>query len=152
MTPDQQARVLSIAQTWLRTPYHDMGRIRGVGCDCATLLVEVYQEAQLIPPTEIEPYAPQWHLNRGQERYLDRVLQFADEVETPEPADVVLYQFGRLYSHGGIVVRWPLIIHARVGQNVQYENSDQCAWLSKRGEGHELPPPPRPRKFFRIKA
>lgn len=30
------------AITWLGTPYHHQGRVKGVGVDCGTLLCEVY--------------------------------------------------------------------------------------------------------------
>ena len=38
---NQRQRVVAEAETWLRTPYHHMGRIKGGGIDCPTLLAEV---------------------------------------------------------------------------------------------------------------
>lgn len=32
------------ALTWLGTPYHQQGRVKGVGVDCGTLLCEVYEK------------------------------------------------------------------------------------------------------------
>ncbi len=32
------------ALTWLGTPYHHQGRIKGVGVDCGTLICEVYEK------------------------------------------------------------------------------------------------------------
>lgn len=39
------------AMTWLGTPYHHQGRVKGVGVDCATLLCEVYKEVGLMDKT-----------------------------------------------------------------------------------------------------
>jgi cell wall-associated NlpC family hydrolase len=33
---------------------------------------------------------------------------------TPDPADLALFRYGRAVSHGSIVIRWPLVIHAYV--------------------------------------
>ena len=108
--------VITQAKKWLGTPYHHQGRILGVGVDCATLLCEVYHAAGLIPYIDPTPYPPDWHLHRGEERYLDWVTQYADQIETPQAGDVVLYRFGRCVSHAGIVVEWPMMIHAYMGQ------------------------------------
>ena len=33
------------ALTWLGTPYHHQGRVKGVGVDCGTLICEVYEKS-----------------------------------------------------------------------------------------------------------
>lgn len=40
------------------------------------------------------------------------ILATAHEVSVPEPGDVAVFRYGRCYSHGAIVTRWPEIIHA----------------------------------------
>ena len=42
MCPILKARpeAVAIARSWIRTPYVMGGRIKGAGCDCATLLSE----------------------------------------------------------------------------------------------------------------
>jgi cell wall-associated NlpC family hydrolase len=35
-----------------------------------------------------------------------------------QPADFIVFQFGRTFSHGAIVVEWPLIIHAYIPHGV----------------------------------
>jgi NlpC/P60 family putative phage cell wall peptidase len=107
-----RASVIAEAETWLGTPYHHMGRVRGVGCDCLTLLAEVYHAAGVVPAIEIPHYPPDWHLHRSVERYLDGLLGYASEVGTPRPGDVALFRFGRCFSHGAVVTEWPQLIHA----------------------------------------
>ncbi len=113
MTDDPRRKaVIAEAETWLGTPYHHMARVKGVGCDCLTLLAAVYYSAGVIPAIGIPYYSPDWHLHRAAERYLDGLLCYAHEVEVPEPGDVALFKFGRCFSHSAIVTDWPLMIHA----------------------------------------
>lgn len=145
-----RAAVVACAISWLGTPFHDLGRLKGVGVDCAMFLAEVFCEAGIVDPVEIEPYSPQWHMNRSEEKYISYIEKFAIEIETdkPQPGDVLLYRFGRAFSHGAIVIEWPLLIHSRNPGGVQYEDAEKCMWLAKIGEGRENPAPPRPFKVF----
>lgn len=115
LTAPRQA-VLAEALTWLRTPYAHAGRIKGAGVDCATLLAEVFARAGIIAPVEIASYPPDWHLHRGEERYLTLVLERAHEIapEAARPGDIALWQWGRTFAHGAIIAEagWPSIIHA----------------------------------------
>lgn len=136
MTIDEQRqRVLSIARTWLRTPYHHMGRVKGAGTDCGMLLLEVYEEAGLIPHIEPEPYPPDWALHRSEEKYLGWVEQYAHPVDIPQPGDLALYQVGRCISHGAIVVNWPLIIHASQPEGGCCYSDGLQGWLAGRLKG-----------------
>ncbi len=134
----RRASVLAEAETWLGTPYHHMGRLKGVGCDCLTLLAEVYRNAGIVGPIEIPYYPPDWHLHRSAERYMNGLLGHAREFwpegncadpggcewpggctnpcriapQAPRPGDVALFRFGRCFAHGAIVTEWPRLIHA----------------------------------------
>jgi NlpC/P60 family putative phage cell wall peptidase len=109
-----RAAVVAEARTWLGTPYHHMGRVKGVGCDCLTLLAEVYAAAGIIAPVaEIQFYPPDWHLHRSAELYLAGVVERACEIDgPPQPGDIALFRFGRCFAHGAIVTNWPMLIHA----------------------------------------
>lgn len=130
---EQRNAVVKEAETWLRTPYHHMGRIKGAGVDCATLLAEVYPVVMGWSKVEV-PYYPQaWHLHRDDERYLEQVMIYGKEVEEPLPGDIVVFRYGRSFSHGGIVVAWPTIIHAYVqARGVVLENVELNKELSTR--------------------
>lgn len=108
-------RITTEALTWLNTPYHHMANIRGVGVDCAMLLVEVFKQLGAVPADlDPRPYPHDWHMHRGEERYLAWLDKYADRVpaDQVQPGDVVTFKFGRCVSHAGIVIDWPLIIHA----------------------------------------
>lgn len=106
-------RVVEVAKTWLGTPWVHNARVRGRGVDCGQLLAAVFEEAGVVGPVVTGEYPQDWALHRSDEKFLGFVEQYARKVERePLPGDVVLFKFGRCLSHGGIVVKWPLIIHA----------------------------------------
>jgi len=113
---EQRALVLAEAQTWLGTKYHHGARIKGVGVDCGNLLAAVFENVGLIDPVTVPPYSPQWHLHRKVERLREIVLAYAHPIEPAvvKPGDVVLYHWGHVKAHAGIVTArgWPFIIHA----------------------------------------
>ena len=109
---DAQAAIVAEAQRWIGTPWHHLARVHGVGVDCAQLLIAVYSGVELIPAIETEQYPPDWHLHQGETRFLAWLERFADPVADPQPGDVAMFRFGRHPAHAGIVVDWPLIVHA----------------------------------------
>lgn len=116
---ENRARVVAEAEAWLRTPYHASARVKGVGVDCAQLPMAVYFAAGEAPRIAAS-YAPDWHLHRNEELYVEWVLRYAREIEEAEvgPGDMVLWKFGRTFSHGAIVKDWPTCIHAAIGVGV----------------------------------
>lgn len=108
----QREAVLAEARSWLRTPYHHHEHIKGAGVDCAFLLIEVYAAAGMIEWFDPGYYPQDVMLHRGDETYLAWLEKYGHEVETPQPGDAAVWQFGRSYSHGAIVLAWPQIIHA----------------------------------------
>src|ERR1035437_3278475 len=108
-----RSAIVAEAKSWLGTSYHHQGAVKSVGVDCVRLLIKVYQAFGLVPfDLDPRPYVPDWHMHRGEERYLDGVLKYGHPVDVPQPGDIAVYRFGRTYSHGGIVIGWPVIIHA----------------------------------------
>lgn len=119
----KRAAVAAEALTWVDTPYHHHARLKGVGVDCAQILLAVYVDAlQLVPPLDIGSYPPQWHLHRDEERYLDWLQRAgATPVQSPALGDIAVYRFGRTYSHSAIVVEAggdPRLVHAYQGAGV----------------------------------
>lgn len=114
--------VCTIALSWIGTPYHHMGRVKGAGVDCAMFPLEVYREAGLIGEVEFPYYPHDWMLHRSEEIFLRIVEKYACEEKTRHaaslPGDFVIYKFGRCFAHGAIVIDWPLIVHAVVGRGV----------------------------------
>jgi cell wall-associated NlpC family hydrolase len=132
--------IIAEAMSWLGTPYHHRGRVKGVGVDCGTLLCEVYERAGIVDHFDPGPYPMDWHLHQMGQRYLEHVLTVCDPVDAPLPGDIVLYHFGKCISHGGIVIGWPTIIHSYLRTGVIIQDGTKGS-LAKRITG-----------FYRVKG
>ena len=102
---NEAARVVVAAREWIGTPYHHAADLKGVGVDCAMILVRVFCDLGLVELFDPRPYVRDWMLHRGEERYLGFLLEHAREVAEPAPGDVIVFRVGRCFAHGGIVTR-----------------------------------------------
>ena len=134
--------IVAAARSWLGTPYHHAADIKGVGVDCAMLLVRVFCDLGLVPPFDPRPYVRDWMLHRSEEKFAGFLLARAQEVGSPEPGDVVLFRVGRCFAHGGIVTQtYPLIfVHA--------SSSSGCVVEEQLDRQPDFGA--RPRKFFAV--
>lgn len=106
--------VVREALTWEGTPFHDMAGVKGVGTDCAHLLIRVYAAVGLIEDFNPQ-YKPQWFQHRDEPRFLQTLkAQGARWIhyENIQIGDVLMYRFGRHAAHAAIVVDASTIIHA----------------------------------------
>lgn len=155
-----RAAVVAEARTWRGTPYHHLGsgeqlrgrQLKGVGTDCAQLLIDVYSAAGVIDWFSTGKYSLDWMMHRDDERYVEIIERFADEFDWTArpilPADVVVWRYGRTFSHGGIVTEWPLIVHAFSPWGVVGEDDvSRPSELTLANNGR-----PRPMRAFRPKA
>ncbi len=120
LTAAQRSDIVRAAKEWLGTPYHHHARVKHAGADCAMFPLAVYQECDVLPRDYKPPqYSVQWHLHRSEELYLKELENFVVEIDTPpQPADFIVFRFGRTYSHGAIVVEWPIVIHSYIPHGV----------------------------------
>ncbi len=135
---EERASVVAEARSWVRTKYHACADIKGAGVDCGMLIVRVFVDTGLCAPFDPRPYPQDWHLHRSEERYLGFVFDRCREVPEPQPGDVVVFRYGRCYSHGGIVTKSsPLtMVHAfqparcvleeEIGQNLELVHRDRA--------------------------
>lgn len=125
MTSEKRTEIIRAAREWLGTPYHHYARIKRAGADCAMFPLAVYQECGVLSADFQPPhYSMQWHLHRSEELYLKTIAPFTREKSgAPLPADFVVFKFGRAFSHGAIVVEWPLIIHSYIPHGVMLGDS-----------------------------
>lgn len=148
MHEEARARVVAEARRWVGTPYHHRAAVLGAGVDCAQLLIEVYGDAGVIEKFDTGPYPCDWHLHQSEERYVELILQFADEIDPRlvESADVVAWKYGRTFSHGAIVTDWPRVVHAFAPYLCVDETDITGTALERLGAGL------RPVRAFRPKA
>jgi cell wall-associated NlpC family hydrolase len=120
----QRQAVLSEAESWIGTPFHHQGRVKGRqgGVDCAMFLLEVFTAAGVIKAdggkwlaeSGLLNYSQQWHLHHSQEKYLEMIQALGGHeiAASPLHGDIAIWKMGRAYSHAAIVLLWPCIIHA----------------------------------------
>lgn len=144
MADPRRDLVITEARTWIGTPYHHEARVKGAGADCGQFPLAAYEAAGIIPHVDVPHYPPDFALHSDDPWYERIIRQFATEVEQPEPADFAIWQWGKTYSHGAIVVSWPVIIHAWAFTQQVIEMSAETAKLKFIGQTGK----PRPVKFF----
>ncbi|MBO0661841.1 peptidase P60 [Jiella sp. MQZ9-1] len=117
-----RSKVLTIARSYLGTPYRHQGSTRGVGCDCLGLLRGVWRELYGAEPETPGPYAASWGLKAGD----DRLLLAAGRHLRPLalggalPGDVLLFRWRPFApaSHCAVIDEDDRIIHAYEGAAV----------------------------------
>lgn len=128
-----RAAVLREALSWIGTPFRDCADVKGPqgAVDCAMLLVRVFVDTGILPAFDPRPYPARWHLHRSRERFLEWIEEAlgARRVERPRPGDVVIWQFGRCFSHGAILINSEEVVHA-------YAHARQC--VTSRLDEHPL--------------
>jgi cell wall-associated NlpC family hydrolase len=148
---EQRVAVIAEAMTWLRTPFHHEGRIKGTrgGVDCAMFVAEVFERTGIVPRFPIAHYPRDWHLHRTDERFLGYIRQWAREVEVPEPADIVAYHIGHCFAHAAIITArgWPHVIHSDMEARCVTLADGTVGRHALEGSGKS-----RPRSFWRLKV
>jgi cell wall-associated NlpC family hydrolase len=143
MDAETRTSILKEARTWIGTPYHHRGRVKGVGVDCGGLIYELFARHLPLKPFPSD-YPADWALHSGPERYLDFIQEYVHEAKAPAICSLVVIQYGRSFSHGGLVTERNTVIHAwgRVAEGKVLESP----WTFFRDRGQ-----PRARKFYDVK-
>lgn len=107
----KRADIIREARTWLKTPYRHQGRLKGIACDCAGLIIKVPVACGLYTSGfDIDGYSrfPDPPLMK---QFLDRYM---DRVTPAEPSggDVLWLRPRRIPQHCAIYTFEGTIIHA----------------------------------------
>jgi cell wall-associated NlpC family hydrolase len=138
----RRAMLVMEAMSWLGTPYHLGAMVKGAGCDCGTLLLGVAQACGFAKEQELEQFKQDWFCHTKDERYFLRLLRNAKKVVEAisyatmlaMPGDLVLTRHdksARVYNHGGIVVKWPRVIHAVNPKVEEVDASTHWMWSNR---------------------
>ena len=128
--------VVRVARTWLGTPYHHQGRVKGAGVDCAGLLGGVAKELGL-SGFDVTGYS-----GRPNGDSLTRVCQ---EQMTPitleqlSAGDVLLFKFEAHAGHLGIFIGDNTLIHSYMPRRQVVEHSLDARWWSLVAGQYRLP-------------
>jgi cell wall-associated NlpC family hydrolase len=125
--------VVSEARTWPGTPYRMGNPVKGAGCDCATLLFAIWRACDVIPDEAIGVFHGDWYKHVTEEIYMRRVLRHAHKIAeglcyrtlAPLPGNIILVRTSdsKVFNHGAIVTKWPLIVHALPSCPVREEDA-----------------------------
>jgi cell wall-associated NlpC family hydrolase len=109
-----RAAVLAEAVTWLGTHFAMGQASKGFGVDCGLFLAACYRAAGIDLPLGFGLFRHDWHLHTKEERYLAIIEAHAHQVIAPQPGDLVIVRLksSQPFSHSGIVIAWPSIVHA----------------------------------------
>lgn len=125
-------QIITEATKWLGAHWHHAACVRYQAVDCAQILADVYSAVGLIEKPDYTNYPRDWAAHRNDEWFMQTVMRYAHRVEKPLSGDVVLFKIGRTFSHGAIVVAWPLVIHADMNEGVAIADIERHPQLSRR--------------------
>ena len=133
-------RIVDCARSWVGTKYHLNACVKGAGVDCARLPLGVFRELGLLDE-KIEVFSQDWFCHASEDSYKLRVLRHARQV-----AEAIAYPTldakagcvlllkapnGRVHYHGGIVTKWPLVVHAMYPAVEEIDASRHPMWMHK---------------------
>jgi NlpC/P60 family putative phage cell wall peptidase len=117
-----RGRIVSLARSWIGTPYHHQASAHGVGTDCIGLVRGIWRtlygaEAQALPA-----YSRDWAEATGEETLIEAARRHLIEVATGEaqPGDVLVFRYRAtsVAKHAAILVTPVTMIHAFEGAPV----------------------------------
>ena len=111
-----RAAIIDYALGWVGTPFVNCCDVKGPtgGIDCVMLTVRAYVDTGRLAPFDPRPYPPDWFLRKNEEMLLGWIegRLAARRVAEPRLADVLVYQFGRCFSHAAIRMNATEVVHA----------------------------------------
>lgn len=121
------ADVVTAARSWIGTRWLHQGRAKGIGCDCAGLVIGVARELGLAD-VNIADYGR----TPSRNQLIQRCSEHMQRVGAPAVGCVALMQFEREPQHLGIVGDYPggglSLIHAYAQQRRVVEHRLDDVW------------------------
>jgi NlpC/P60 family putative phage cell wall peptidase len=115
-------RVITIARSWIGTPYIHQASLKGVGCDCLGLLRGVWRELHGNEPELPPPYSADWAEACGRETMAEAAARHMQAIDIADFAagDVILFRWreGSPAKHCAIATSGETMVHAHDGAAV----------------------------------
>jgi NlpC/P60 family putative phage cell wall peptidase len=113
------------ARSWLGTPFHHQGRLKGIGVDCIGLVVGIARDLNLTDRHgkhyfDRQDYGREPYRGQLQEELEDHLL--AVKASQAQAGDVLLLKFAVEPQHVGILTAQSTLIHAYS----RYSRLNQC--------------------------
>lgn len=119
-----RTQMVAEARSWIGTPYHVGGMVKGAGCCCGSLILAVFQACGRATGESLGFISADcwmhWTNEQYQFRLMKHAVKIAETLARPgrmniaRPGCIVLTRVGtnRCYNHAGIVTEWPMLVHA----------------------------------------
>lgn len=127
--------LLTIARTWLGTPFRDDCAVRGRGVDCKNLVVAIVCQWRGVEPDYRALTGGCRRVDGGPVReYLEHlfpqnyVVYGVAEAGAMQAGDVLVFQGGNGVAHLGLALSKSDMIHVRTDRGVIISRLDQAIW------------------------
>ncbi|MDK3072953.1 NlpC/P60 family protein [Sedimentitalea sp. JM2-8] len=113
--------IVTIARSWIGTPYRHQAATKSAGTDCLGLIRGVWRELNGFEPESVPPYSMDWSEPQGEERLWEAAKRhlIAKPISVPEmePGEIVLFRMktDAVAKHLGLIAdtgKQPTFIHA----------------------------------------
>jgi cell wall-associated NlpC family hydrolase len=107
---------------WVNTPFQHFQCCKGIGVDCAHLVIGIGKSVGLLPRNFVVPfYTAQWQLSFPT-LLLDTLNNSGfrrKPIEEALPGDIYILRFRSIPQHTAIIVNDGCVVHARISQTLR---------------------------------
>jgi NlpC/P60 family putative phage cell wall peptidase len=115
-------QIVTIARSWIGTPYIHQASLKGVGCDCLGLLRGIWRELHGTEPELPPPYSADWAEASGREVMAEAAARHMHAIDVADfsAGDVILFRWraGLPAKHCAIATSGGTMVHAHDGAAV----------------------------------
>jgi NlpC/P60 family putative phage cell wall peptidase len=115
-------QIVTIARSWIGTPYIHQASLKGVGCDCLGLLRGVWRERHGDEPELPPAYSADWAEASGRETMAEAAARHMQAINRADfsAGDVILFRWreGLPAKHCAIATSGETMVHAHDGAAV----------------------------------
>jgi NlpC/P60 family putative phage cell wall peptidase len=123
---EERGKLIAEAKTWLGTPYHTAGRVKGAGCDCGTFLLGVIENVGYLPHIDLPYYPEDIACHCAVPRYLMKIEEYCNRISTDDKkqGDILVFRFrgAKVPHHAAFVCDDEYMIHSYTRQGVILSN------------------------------
>jgi NlpC/P60 family putative phage cell wall peptidase len=127
-------RVVTIARSWIGTPYLHQASLKGVGCDCLGLVRGIWRELYGAEPEAMPTYSPDWAEASRRETLADAARRHMMECVASDGGHGLLllcrFRPHLPARHAVITAPGNMMIHAQEGTSVC--EVPLCGWWRRR--------------------
>jgi NlpC/P60 family putative phage cell wall peptidase len=137
-----RTHIVTLARTWLGTPYHHQASLKGAGTDCVGLVRGIWRELYGTEPQALPAYTRDWAEAHGRETLLEAARRHLVEIPYAEvqPGDILIFRWRRTApaKHCAVLSTLPALPLAASGERVGVRGSHAGAALGNATMIHAL--------------